>query len=379
MDESGWVYLVDRMKDQINTSGYKVWPREVEDALYEHDAVLEAAVVGAPDAYRGETVVAFVSLRSGRSATEAEMIAHCRELLAAYNFPGPSASWRSSPRLKPGKSNAPNYEAPFHSPKSRKLIMPRTVLPLKGKFAIVTGASRGIGLAIATRLAQDGAGVIITARGRESLDEAAAQIPGGKAIAVAGKSHDPAHQREVLETAHREFGAIDILVNNAGINPVYGPLMDIDLEAASKILDVNVLGTLGWTQALIGDERLGFRARGGSVVNISSVTGAVPSEGIGFYGISKAAVGHLTRTLAAELGPEIRVNSISPGVVKTQFARALYEGKEDDVLAAYPLKRLGEPEDIASAAAFLAGPDSSWITGQDLTVDGGLTMAGGSA
>jgi NAD(P)-dependent dehydrogenase (short-subunit alcohol dehydrogenase family) len=257
--------------------------------------------------------------------------------------------------------------------------MPESSLPLEGKFAIVTGASRGIGLAIATRLAQDGAGIIITARGRESLDEAAAQIPGGKAIAVAGKSHDPAHQREVLETAHREFGAIDILVNNAGINPVYGPLMDIDLEAASKILDVNVLGTLGWTQALIGDERLGFRARGGSVVNISSVTGAVPSEGIGLYGISKAAVGHLTRTLAAELGPEIRVNSISPGVVKTQFARALYEGKEDDLVAAYPLKRLGVPEDVAAAAAFLAGPDSSWITGQDLTVDGGLTMAGGSA
>lgn len=257
--------------------------------------------------------------------------------------------------------------------------MPNTSLPLSGKFAIVTGASRGIGLAIATRLAADGAGVIITARGQEALAEAAAQIPGGRVIAVSGKSNDPEHQQEVLDTAHREFGAVDILVNNAGINPVYGPLMDLDLGAASKIFEVNVLGTLSWTQAVVGDRRLDFRARGGSVVNISSVTGAVPSEGIGFYGISKAAVGHLTRTLAVELGPEIRVNSISPGVVKTQFARALYEGKEDNVVAAYPLKRLGVPADIGSAASFLVGPDASWITGQDLTVDGGLTTAGGSA
>lgn len=252
-------------------------------------------------------------------------------------------------------------------------------LPLNGKFAIVTGASRGIGLAIATRLAADGASIIITARGKEALQEAADSIPGGKVLAVAGKSNDPAHQQEVLETAHREFGAMDILVNNAGINPVHGPLLSLDLTAAAKILDVNVLGALSWTQAVVGDERLAFKERKGAILNISSVTGVIPSEGIGFYGISKAAVGHLTRTLAAELGPEIRVNSVSPGVVKTQFARVLYEGKEEEVVAAYPLKRLGVPEDIASAAAFLTGPDSSWITGQDLTVDGGLTMAGGSA
>lgn len=257
--------------------------------------------------------------------------------------------------------------------------MTNSNLPLSGKFAIVTGASRGIGLAIATRLAADGARVIITARGQEALDEAVASIPGGRVIAVAGKANDPAHQQEVIDTAHKEFGALDILVNNAGINPVYGPLVGLDMKTASKIFEVNVLGTLSWTQSVIGDERLSFKERRGTVLNISSVTGATPSEGIGFYGVSKAAVAHLTRSLATELGPEIRVNAISPGVVKTQFARALYEGKEEEVVADYPLKRLGVPEDIAAAASFLVGPDAAWITGQDLLVDGGLTMSGGSA
>src|SRR5690606_33174903 len=170
---------------------------------------------------------------------------------------------------------------------------------------------------------------------------------------------------------------LDILVNNAGINPVYGPLMDLSLEGARKAVEVNVLGALAWIQAAYHHADLGFAARRGAVINLASVTGYTPSEGIGMYGITKAALIHLTRTLAVELGPEIRVNAVAPAVVKTQFARALYEDREAELAAAYPLARLGTPEDIAGAVAYFASDDSSWVTGQTLTLDGGLLSAGG--
>lgn len=249
---------------------------------------------------------------------------------------------------------------------------------LEGSAAVVTGASRGIGLAIAHRLVAEGARVIITARKNDQLQEAAAAFPVGTVLAVAGKADDPDHRREVLDLAADSFGGLNILVNNAGINPVYGPLMDLSAEVARKIHEVNVLGTLLWVQDAYHHDRLGF-ANGASVVNISSVTGDTVSPGIGFYGVSKAAIAHLTRTLAVELGPAIRVNAVAPAVVKTQFAQALYEGREEEIAADYPLKRLGTPEDIAAAVAFLASPDASWITGQILTLDGGLTPAGGTA
>lgn len=250
---------------------------------------------------------------------------------------------------------------------------------LQGKTAIVTGASRGIGLAIARDLADHGARVCITARRSDALKEAAAQFPDGSVIAVAGASDDPVHRADVLDTVAKEFGGLDILVNNAGINPVFGPLVEMDLEAARKIFEVNVLGTLAWVQDTVAHSGLGFRERGGTVVNLSSVSGDTPSPGIGLYGISKAAVSHLTRSLAVELGPEIRVNAVSPAVVKTRFSRALYEGKEETVTAAYPLGRLGTPDDVASAVTYLVSPDASWVTGQVLTLDGGLLAAGGTA
>ncbi len=250
---------------------------------------------------------------------------------------------------------------------------------LQGLTAIITGASRGIGLAVAHRLVDEGARVCITARSPEPLREATAGFPAGSVLAVTGKAEDPEHRRELLDAVAGTFGQLDILVNNAGINPVYGPLLELDLAAARKIAEVNVFGTLAWIQDAYRHPELRFADRGGSVINISSISGQTPAAGLGFYGISKAAVEHLTRTLAVEMGPKIRVNAVAPAVVKTQFARALYEGKEAEVAARYPLARLGTPEDVAAAVAFLASSDAAWITGQVLNLDGGLLAAGGTA
>ncbi|MCT9819744.1 SDR family oxidoreductase [Microbacterium sp. W1N] len=249
--------------------------------------------------------------------------------------------------------------------------------PFRGRVALVTGASRGIGLAIAERLIAGGASVCLTARRAAPLAEAIAQLPEGRAIGLAGGADDPAHRSEVFAAIERTYGRIDVLVNNAGINPVFGPLADLDLEAARKILEVNVVGTLAWTQAALA-AGLGDHDHA-AVVDVSSVTGDVPSPGIAWYGVSKAAVSHLTRSLAVELAPRVRVNAVAPAVVKTRFARALYEEREDEVSATYPMGRLGQPADVAEAVAFLASPAASWITGQVLTLDGGLLQAGGTA
>jgi NAD(P)-dependent dehydrogenase (short-subunit alcohol dehydrogenase family) len=246
---------------------------------------------------------------------------------------------------------------------------------LKDRVAIVTGASRGIGLGIAAELVRQGARVCVTARGQEALDAAVAELGGpDMAIAVPGKSDDAEHQAEAVARTIEAFGSLDMLVNNTGINPVYGPIADVDPVAAAKILAVNVLAPLAWTRRA-RDAWMG--EHGGSVVNISSVAGLRPSPGIGMYGVSKAALIRLTTELAVELGPRIRVNAVAPAIVKTQFATVLYEGREEQVAAAYPLKRLGVPEDIAGAVAFLLSDQASWITGQTLVLDGGVTLTGG--
>lgn len=242
-----------------------------------------------------------------------------------------------------------------------------------GKTAIITGASRGIGLAVARRLVDEGAQVVITARKPEPLAEAATLL-GGDTVArgVAGRADDVEHQRQTVREALAAFGKVDVLINNTGINPTYGPVLDTDLEVARKIIDVNVLAAVSWIRE-IRTPQPGPLA----VVNISSVAGLRPAGGIGVYGVSKAALLQLTAQLAVELAPEVRVNAVAPAVVRTRFATALFEGREEQVAATYPLQRLGEPQDVAGAVAFLASDDAAWITGQTLVIDGGLLLAGG--
>lgn len=246
---------------------------------------------------------------------------------------------------------------------------------LNGRVAIVTGASRGIGLGVAKELVAQGAKVCITARTQETLDEAVKELGGPEhAIAVAGKSNDAAHQKAAVARTIEVFGSLDLLVNNTGVNPVLGSILDIDHNVATRIMDINVLAPLAWTRCA---HDAWMSEHGGAVVNIASVAGIRASVGIGMYGVSKAALIRLTVELAAELGPNIRVNAVAPAVVKTKFATALYEGREDEVAAAYPMKRLGVPEDIAGAVAFLLSGQAAWITGQTLVIDGGVTLSGG--
>ncbi len=239
----------------------------------------------------------------------------------------------------------------------------------EGKVALLTGASRGIGFAAAQRLVTEGARVCITARKVEALEAAAAELGGpDTAICAAGSSDDPAHREAAVQATIQAFGRLDVLVNNTGINPVYGPLLEIDETAARKIFETNVLSSLGWIRLA---HRAWLAEHGGVVINIASVAGQGASPGIAFYGMTKAALINLTQQLAAELAPGIRVNAIAPAVVKTRFAKALYESDEAGTASRYLLKRLGEPEDVAGAVAYLASTDASWTTGQTLTIDGG--------
>jgi NAD(P)-dependent dehydrogenase (short-subunit alcohol dehydrogenase family) len=242
------------------------------------------------------------------------------------------------------------------------------------QVAIVTGASRGIGFAIAQRFVAQGARVAITGRDADALEAAVKELGGPEvAIGVAGKGDDPAHRAAVVDTVRQTFGPVTTLINNIGINPAYGPLATLDLNAARKMAEVNLIGTLGWIQEAL---RGGLAETGGSVVNISSVSGVRPAPGIAFYGTTKAALIHLTEELAVELAPKIRVNAVAPAVVKTRFATALYEGREAEVAATYPLQRLGNTDDVAGTVAFLCSAEASWITGQTIVIDGGLTLTG---
>jgi NAD(P)-dependent dehydrogenase (short-subunit alcohol dehydrogenase family) len=251
---------------------------------------------------------------------------------------------------------------------------------LAGRAALITGASRGIGLAIAAELLGRGASVTITARKPDELAAAAERLVAGAAggdagrvLAVPGNAGSAEAREEAVARTVETFGNLGILVNNTGINPTYGPLVEADLDAVRKIFDTNVVAALGFVQ-------LAYKAwmaeHGGAIVNLASVAGFRSTGAIAAYGASKAALIRLTEELAWQLGPSIRVNAVAPAIVKTRFATALYAEGEEKISAAYPMKRLGTPEDVAGLVGFLVSDAASWITGETVRVDGGILATG---
>ena len=252
-----------------------------------------------------------------------------------------------------------------------------TPFDLTGKTAIVTGSSRGIGRSIAETMAEMGARVVVSSRKAEACEPVAAGIreAGGDAIVIPCNISRRNEVEALVEGAARQLGPIDILVCNAAVNPVYGPLASLTDDAFDKIMGANVKSNLWLCNLVIP----GMAERGGgAVVIVSSIAGLRGTEMIGAYGISKAADFALARNLALEWGPKnVRVNCIAPGLVKTDFARALWEDTPsvERRNAMTPLRRIGEPHEIGGVAAFLASPAASFITGQVIVADGGVTIA----
>ena len=249
---------------------------------------------------------------------------------------------------------------------------------LRDKVAIVTGASRGIGAAIATQMAEEGAKVVLVSRKMEGLQAVADEIRanGGDATPIACHAGDPEQRRAMLDQALTAYGKVDILVNNAATNPHFGPMLSIDERAWDKTFEVNVKGYFGMIQLVAG--HLQQRKAKGSIVNIASVAGKMAAPMQGVYGMTKAAVISMTKTLAMELGGVgIRVNAIAPGLIETKFAQVLVDNDaiRSSVVARTAAGRVGQPRDISGGAVFLASDESDYLTGDVMTIDGGWTLA----
>jgi 3-oxoacyl-[acyl-carrier protein] reductase len=248
---------------------------------------------------------------------------------------------------------------------------------LAGRAAVVTGASRGIGRAVAEELARAGARLCVTGRDPAGVEQAVAALraSGAEALGVAGSVGDPAHLREVTERTVAAYGRLDVVVNNAATNQPYGPLMDADPDAWAAAFTVNVEAPLRLVQCAW---RAWMSEHGGAVVNVCTEGAAHVGPHVGAYGTSKAALLHLTAQLAGELGPGVRVNSVSPGLVRTEMARFGWERAEPDIAAGLPAGRIGEPADVARAVRWLVSDEAAWITGADLVVDGGTRVRAAS-
>lgn len=248
---------------------------------------------------------------------------------------------------------------------------------LSGKVAIVTGASRGIGRAIAETLASAGAQLALASRKQETLDGVAERIraAGGGAHAIAAHNGDKAALEALVSQTIERCGRLDILVNNAVTNPHFGYVLEADDSYWRKTIDVNLMGNVWLTRAAVPHMRA---AGGGKIINVASIVGINPGRLQGIYSITKAGIISLSKTLALELAADnIQVNALAPGLIKTQFARALWENDEllGGVIAATPAGRIGQPADIAGMALFLASPASDYVTGGVFVVDGGLTAS----
>ncbi|WP_329222865.1 SDR family oxidoreductase [Streptomyces sp. NBC_01485] len=239
---------------------------------------------------------------------------------------------------------------------------------LRGRAAVVTGATRGIGRAVAQALADAGARVCVSARDAAEVRRTAEELGG---VGLAGGVGDPGHPEELTALCLREFGRLDILVNNAATNRPYGPLMDADPALWREAFTVNVEAPLRLVQCAW---RGWMREHGGAVVNICTEGATHVGPHVGAYGTTKAALLHLTRQLAGELGPGVRVNAVSPGLVRTEMARFMWEPREAEIAPTLPLGRIGEPEDVARAVLWLCSDEAEWITGADLLVDGGTNV-----
>ncbi len=243
-----------------------------------------------------------------------------------------------------------------------------------GRVALITGATRGIGLAVAREMLASGArGVVVTGRKPENLERAATELDDPDRVrAVEGRADSQEDAHRAVQTALDAFSSCDILVNNAGTNPAPGSLTDVDLGAVQKTWAVNQLGPLIYTQAAW---KGWLASHGGAIVNVSSSGAFRPSPVTGAYNISKAALAHFTRQLAMELAPRVRVNAVAPAIVRTRMSEMLWAHDEAAAAALHPMKRLGEPSDVANAVVFLCSDKASWITGTVLSVDGGLIGA----
>ncbi len=244
---------------------------------------------------------------------------------------------------------------------------------LDGKVALVTGASRGIGKAIAAHMVASGAQVMLSSRKLDRLEATAAEIGDVDSTAVyAGNAGDVDVADACVAATIERFGRLDVLVNNAATNPYFGPTLEVDVERYDKTMDVNLRGPLFWSAAA---HRRAFAELPGVIVNIASVGGVRVGEGLGVYNMAKAALIHQTRQLAREIGPT-RVVGIAPGLVATDFSALLVADHGEDLARSLPLGRIGEPDDIAHLAVFLASDRSAWITGETFVVDGGHGVTG---
>jgi 3-oxoacyl-[acyl-carrier protein] reductase len=241
------------------------------------------------------------------------------------------------------------------------------------RVAIVTGGSRGIGFAIARLLVAEGGRVAITARDRASLDRAVGEL-GDAAIGFAGDAADDRHAQATVDGILARFGRLDILVNNAAHVPPMSGLLELPLAELDAAWNVNVRAPLLWTRAALGAQ---LAEHGGVVVNVASLGGLTLQPGMGAYGASKAALIHMTRYLAAECGPRVRVNAVAPGLVRTEQSRIAWDAAEQRIGASLPAGRIGEPEDVAAAVAYLADDCSGWVTGETLVIDGGALVQWG--